>query len=214
MGILRITIRAFIVPISILIISAGTVSAQLSPGDLSGAHAHLEGLDNCGKCHGFEQQISSDKCLACHTFLGERIKSGKGLHSTQDYRQCELCHVEHQGHDFELVYWKGGQEQFDHSKTGYALEGKHAQGKCRDCHKWKNVIEQERLLALKKDLNQTFLGLGQNCLSCHIDEHRGHLTECRNCHGFAAWKPVREFDHNKTDFPLTGRHLSIECNKC
>ena len=214
MGILRFMIRRSFAPISILILCAGSVSAQLSPGELSRAHAHLEGLDNCSKCHGFEQQISGEKCLACHTFLGERIKPGKGLHSNQEYRQCELCHVEHQGRDFDLVFWKGGQEQFDHSKTGYALEGKHAQTKCRDCHKWKNVVKPERLLALKKDLNHTFLGLNQNCLSCHNDEHRGQLAECRNCHGFAAWKPVREFDHNKTDFALTGRHLGVECDKC
>jgi hypothetical protein len=193
---------------------AGPARAQLSPGELSQPHAYLEGLDNCGKCHGFEQKMAAEKCLACHTFLAERIAAGRGMHAQPDYRQCELCHVEHQGKDYELIFWKDGQEAFDHSLTGYKLEGKHAQAKCRDCHRWRNIVEAQRLQGLKKDLNRTYLGLGRECLSCHIDEHRGQLADCQGCHSFAAWKPVREFDHNKAKFALTGKHLSVTCNKC
>jgi hypothetical protein len=199
---------------TIIALCATSAFAQLSPGDLSKPHSFLEGLDNCNKCHGFERQISSNKCLACHTLMGERIKAGKGLHANSDYKQCELCHVEHLGKDYELIFWKGGQGKFDHAQTGYRLEGKHTQAECRACHRWKNIVEKDRLQELKKDLNRTYMGLKQECLTCHHDEHRGQLADCQGCHSYAAWKPVREFDHNKAKFALTGKHLSLTCEKC
>ncbi|MFZ4401794.1 MAG: hypothetical protein ACOYO1_17325, partial [Bacteroidales bacterium] len=41
--------------------------AQISPGELSNYHSHLEGISNCTKCHVLGEQLSNDKCLACHT---------------------------------------------------------------------------------------------------------------------------------------------------
>ena len=198
-----------------LLLLGPTVSwAQLSPGELSKPHAFLEGLDNCSKCHGFDQKLSSEKCLACHTYLAERIKSGKGMHANPEHKQCEVCHVEHQGRDFELVYWKDGKEKFDHGKTGYSLDGKHSQLECRVCHKAGNIRDKDKLTALKKDLSRTYLGLARDCLTCHIDEHRGQLTRCLECHTMAGWKPASLHDHNKAKFALTGKHVSVQCQKC
>ena len=67
----------------------------------------------------------------------------------------------------------------------------------------------------KKDLDRTFLGLQQECLSCHIDEHRGQLNQdCQNCHNFDAWSPTPLFNHDQTRFQLTGKHTIVKCEKC
>ena len=191
------------------------VSAQLSPGDLSRPHAGLEGLTNCRKCHAMEQQISADKCLDCHTLLGEKIKSGSGLHATSGYDKCQTCHAEHNGRDFELIWWPDGMEKFDHAKTGYVLQGKHTQLTCRQCHRAENIQEKNRYESSKKDLKRTFLGLSEKCLSCHQDHHKGQFDKtCETCHALSQWKPVQSFDHQKTGFPLTGGHQTVTCTKC
>ncbi len=189
--------------------------AQLSPGDLHESHKHLEGLKNCTKCHDIGKKISQDKCLDCHKILRDRIKAGKGLHSHADFTDCVNCHVEHQGRNFKLIYWKNGRDKFDHSLTGYKLEGKHAEQKCENCHQPKNIRNSAQLKKQNKNLQKTFLGLSQDCLSCHIDEHRNQLSKnCLNCHNYDDWKTAKKFDHNKSNFPLTGKHRDVKCEKC
>ncbi len=138
-----------------------------------------------------------------------------GLHGKQNYRECRDCHVEHQGVDVELVYWKDGMHNFDHNLTGYTLEGKHATLKCRDCHVAKNIADKTALAEAEKDLTRTFLGLDPRCLTCHADEHHGQLAAtCANCHNYSAWKPAPTFDHAKAKYVLTGKHLQVKCDKC
>ncbi len=194
---------------------AVSVFAQLSPGDLHKSHAHLEGVMNCTQCHEIGQQLSGDYCLNCHVLLKERISEGKGLHAGKDYRKCENCHIEHQGRDYDLIYWKDGKDKFDHSLTGYPLEGKHATLSCEKCHRESYIQTPEKYKSKGKDLKQTFLGLNRDCVSCHHDEHRGQIGEsCVKCHGMESWKPATQFDHNKTKFKLTGLHAQTACDKC
>ncbi len=189
--------------------------AQLSPGDLQRAHASLEGLENCTQCHSAGKKVSAKKCLSCHTILKDRIDAGKGLHSQPEFKKCVKCHSEHHGRNFKLIHWQDGRKHFDHSKTGYELKGAHTEQECRDCHQPKNIVIKEALLSKKKDLKRTFLGLDQKCVSCHIDEHRGQLSnDCLKCHNMEKWKPATAFDHNRTDYPLTGKHVQVDCQKC
>lgn len=189
--------------------------AQLSPGKLARAHADLEGLENCTKCHSAGRQISPDNCLDCHILLKERIAAGEGLHAAADFQNCIDCHSDHHGRDFQLVYWKDGQENFDHEKTGYSLEGAHRKLECRQCHQPENIADTAPLLAQQKDLERTFLGLKQACLSCHFDEHRGQLgIDCAQCHNSEKWQPAPGFDHDNTSFRLTGKHRKLDCAKC
>ena len=202
--------------ILVLILSfTAAALAQLSPGDLSRPHAGLEGLENCQKCHAMEQQISKEKCLECHTILGEQIKAGKGLHSGRGYEKCQTCHAEHNGRDFDLIWWPEGMEKFDHAKTGYKLQGKHTALQCRQCHQEKNIADKSRLQKNKKNLQRTFLGLTEKCTGCHIDPHKGQFAQtCETCHSMDHWKPVQTFDHQKTGFPLTGSHQKVRCANC
>lgn len=202
--------------VAVLILLAGNpLRAQLSPGDLSAPHAQLEGLENCTQCHSAGAKISAQNCLACHVFLKERITAGKGLHADPQLKNCVECHTEHHGRDFQLIFWKEGRENFDHARSGYRLEGAHLPLKCADCHQPENIQVKDVLLKQKKDLQRTYLGLSQDCLSCHRDEHRGQLSEdCRKCHTLQEWKPASLYDHERARFPLRGEHRKVECGKC
>lgn len=189
--------------------------AQLSPGELHQAHASLEGIRNCTQCHSRGRKVSPGKCLNCHALLKARIQEGKGLHSRSEFQNCVLCHVEHQGRNFDLVYWKEGEKNFDHRLSGFLLEGAHRSLPCRECHTAKNIRDPGPLIEQEKDLNRTYLGLSRKCLSCHWDEHRGQVSEdCLSCHTMRGWKPASKFDHRNTRFRLTGRHERLTCTKC
>jgi hypothetical protein len=173
---------------------------QISPGPLSRPHARLEGSVHCLDCHDPDKGVSVAKCISCHQALHARVAAGKGLHARPEYRDCKTCHVEHQGLEYQLVWWgKAGRGSFDHALTGHPLVGKHARIACEQCHK-----------------ARSFLGLQAACASCHQDEHRGQFRgrSCADCHDQAAWRPAPGFDHTKTSWPLTGRHAVVSCEKC
>jgi len=132
MDILMVNLRIFLYSFSLLMLFFGSGMAQLSPGDLHRSHKHLEGIENCTSCHESGEKLSADKCLDCHLILKKEINAKKGLHSRSEFQVCADCHVEHQGRDFDLIYWKEGIQNFDHTQTGYRLEGKHKNLKCRN----------------------------------------------------------------------------------
>jgi hypothetical protein len=196
---------------------ARPAAAQISPGELAQAHGLLNGSGACLRCHQAKQGVSAERCLACHLALKQLIEAGRGLHARADYRKCETCHVEHQGRSASLVWWgKQGREGFDHSETGYVLEGRHSRLACERCHQLKNLRDAEGLARGAAATGRTYLGLGTACLACHADTHRGQLggADCRSCHSLDAWKPAAGFDHARTSYPLTGRHVALACDKC
>ncbi|MFC1475006.1 cytochrome c3 family protein [Candidatus Zixiibacteriota bacterium] len=210
MGILKHTI-------SILLLFCSVTLAQLSPGDLAEPHKDLEGITNCTSCHELGEGPSASKCLECHRTLQNQIKDGKGYHYKivhEEGKICFSCHSDHAGRDFDLIRWPDKINTFDHNLTGYSLKGKHKEQDCRDCHHPGNIVDD---LKLNNDLSiiKTFLGLQQDCLSCHTDEHRNQLSkDCLNCHSEDGWRKNNTFSHNKAKFKLTGKHITIDCSKC
>ncbi len=201
--------------VAVNLLWAAATMAQLSPGDLHRVHQDLEGIKNCTKCHNQAKGIAAGQCLQCHTALKEKVDAGKGLHAGPEYKRCESCHIEHQGRQAQLIWWKDGREKFSHKLTGYALEGKHGQLKCEQCHQLAHIQDSQKLTTQKVDLQRTYLGLSSECLTCHKDEHRGQLKrECLSCHNVDGWKPAPRFEHARTAFPLTGKHRSVACEKC
>ena len=216
-------------------LAPGRAPAQLSPGKLSHAHAELDSSRACLECHAKGKGVDRQLCLSCHQLLGERIEAGAGLHAGPDYQRCETCHIEHHGREFELIWWgEDGIDAFDHGETGYPLLGSHRVA-CRECHQASRIAEPRRLVAAGKDLDRTFLGLATDCASCHQDPHRGQMATgpaaptaaaipipaapsrppgCERCHDEDAWTPASKFDHDRTEFPLDGRHLQVECAEC
>ena len=205
---------------ALLILGSGARADLLSPGPLAQGHANLEGIANCTKCHVKGGQVSEQRCLDCHTEIKDRVAKKQGFHGrmTPAELSCNQCHHDHQGRDYALVEWPtGGQKNFDHRKTGYLLEGKHAKLDCSACHVKKLIVDGSirAFISGHPARNQTFLGLGTQCAQCHFDEHRGQLAgACTTCHNQNEWKPAPGFSHAKTDFPLKGKHASVECLKC
>jgi hypothetical protein len=194
--------------------------AQISPGPLSKAHQSLSGPTNCTKCHDLGRGTAQLKCLECHTEIRERITKRRGMHAvwvsaTATNKDCAKCHSEHNGVDFQIIHWEPSREAMDHSKTGFALTGKHAGLACEKCHKMEYIPAPARAGILVKDLNRTYLELSRDCVSCHTDEHRGQVgKDCARCHTADGWKPARLFNHATSKYPLTGRHEKVPCAKC
>ncbi len=186
---------------------------QISPGELSGSHASLEGMTKCTSCHSLGKAIASEKCLACHTEIADRIQAKQGFHGSFHNRPCVECHKEHHGRNFSLTRFEP--KGFKHESVGFSLAGRHAALQCRECHK-PVLIKANNVREKPSDRRErTYLGLGKDCLSCHADKHRGQFHRaCTDCHNQEHWKPVDSFSHEKTKFPLTGLHARVDCQKC
>jgi hypothetical protein len=178
----------------------GARQLRLSPGPLVRAHAALEGVGNCTKCHEAGRELSAAKCLTCHKPIADRIARKFGVHRDVG-DECQSCHVEHRGVDAELR--RIDPQTFNHvAETGYAFQGRHADvaAKCASCHK-----------------KRSFLDVRPVCVDCHKDVHKGTLgAECTRCHSpELAFKETRkQFDHTKARFGLTGAHRQVACEKC
>ena len=185
-------------------------AAQLSPGDLAQSHAHLEGISNCTQCHELGQKVANSKCLDCHKEIKSLLDERAGFHYSSEVRgkNCASCHSDHHGRKFDMVRFD--EVNFNHNLTGYELTGAHKKVDCRECHKPDFIDDRD----LKKR-NETYLGLETACINCHDDYHQKTLgNDCAKCHSTEAFSPTPKFDHNKTDFALTGQHTSVACIEC
>jgi hypothetical protein len=205
---------------------AGDDFLNSKPGDLSKSHGALDDPAHCADCHvDGTKDIVDKKCLDCHDHnpLRDRISSGKGFHASPlvKGKRCQTCHTEHHGKTFDVMGWKnlpGGQKGFDHSLTGWRLNGKHATTDCDDCHK---KTDKQGL--------KTFMGTDKLCGACHLKEqpHKFEASEkdklaCERCHGESVWKPAKplsqqKFDHDDRKdalMPLLGSHKDVACSKC
>ena len=183
---------------------------QISPGPLSAAHAGLEGISNCTQCHDLGNKVPDQKCLECHKEINELVKAKKGYHASKDVtsKNCVTCHNDHHGRKFDLIRFE--ENDFDHLLAGYELKGKHKVIDCRECHK-PELISDPKIAKLK----DTYLGLKDDCLTCHSDFHQETLSKnCVECHGFDAFRPTVGFNHNDADFKLRGKHTDISCVEC
>jgi hypothetical protein len=113
---------------------------------------------------------------------------------------------------------------FDHDKQGaFPLDGKHEQVQCVACHQ---VVE-----AGGKKIAQ-YKPVPTECGACHEDEHKQTFddftpptavpqataspatqTRCDSCHAAVGWLPAK-FAHERTGFPLEGKHTVTRCNAC
>lgn len=201
----------FLVKTLVLILLVNlNIQAQISPGDLTKAHANLEGMSNCTKCHELGEQVNKAKCLECHSEIKKLINQGRGYHSFNGVKNknCSDCHSEHHGRNFMIINFTPN--TFDHKKTGYDLTGSHTKVKCDDCHQLKYIKTY-----ISKKKKGTYLGLDTECRSCHEDIHQSTLgTDCSSCHTTEKFKSAEKFDHNNARFKLAGSHQKVDCAKC
>jgi len=208
--------RCVITPYALIatcVFSGSAARAQISPGELSAAHASLEGMDNCTKCHALGKEVPNDKCLLCHSEIRSRLAQRMGYHATLTGRACVECHNEHHGREFRIIRFDV--KNFDHRQAGYLLEGKHRVLDCAQCHTPSHITSSD-VRANKALLSaHTYLGLPTECRMCHSDQHKGQLNaQCQVCHSADGWKPASHFAHDSARFRLTGRHQQVDCTRC
>ncbi|MEO5923701.1 MAG: hypothetical protein ABIR70_07750 [Bryobacteraceae bacterium] len=201
-----------------LLLAAGSLRAQISPGPLSRAHQDLEGSAKCNSCHVFGLGQKALKCMDCHQEIGRRVAAKTGFHAgafkaTANQLDCARCHAEHNGKQYQIT--KFDRASFDHAKNGgFELQGKHTSLKCDGCHTAARVKVNVSEIRVK-DKSKTFLGMGRECAQCHQDPHKGEFgVECTSCHTQTKWKPAELFDHSKSSYPLTGKHAVANCSGC
>ena len=163
---------------------------RLTGWPLEGAHAKQA----CGSCHRNEKKTFlglERTCRSCHQ------DEHRGQFAQQS---CVACHT--------LTAWKPP-AKFNHAKTAFPLTGQHQAVACASCHPKKSDARGE-FLALKGVAHQS-------CSNCHKDPHQGRFgATCQQCHSTAGWKTgaMANFNHDRTGFPLTGRHKAVACASC
>lgn len=177
--------------------AAQSLEGVLMPGPVIRGHAKLE--QECANCHvRFDKAAQDRLCLDCHKEVARDVRDRRGHHGRIRIESCRACHTDHKGRDALIAVVDD--KAFDHSKTDFALVGAHVRVACRSCHQ----------------PGVKFRAAPADCNGCHRkdDKHRGTLgTRCADCHGETRWKEVR-FDHGKTRFPLTLKHVDVPCAKC
>ncbi|MEQ8857456.1 MAG: hypothetical protein RIC56_02305 [Pseudomonadales bacterium] len=181
--------------------SATSIESLVMPGPVIEGHADVE--QECSSCHApFSQATQRGLCLECHEDISADLAAKHGFHGTDgrlEETACRDCHTEHEGRDADIVGLVP--EAFDHTLTGFVLDGGHSTLSCADCHA----------------ADSPFRDAEPACRSCHEadDPHRGNLgDDCAACHAPSAWDDVG-FDHTaETDFALLGGHDGLACEAC
>jgi nitrate/TMAO reductase-like tetraheme cytochrome c subunit len=135
------------------------------------------------------------ECAACHqedydgTTEPDHFAAGFSL-------DCTTCHG--------TTSWD--EAEFDHAATEFPLTGAHVSLDCQSCHS-----------------DGVYDGKATECAACHQDDYdattdpdhfaAGFSLDCTACHGTASWTPA-SFDHNLSEFPLTGAHSALPCMDC
>ncbi len=176
------------------------VSSLLMPGKVIEGHAKLEA--KCVECHvKFDKEGQTKLCKDCHKKVGADVLDHKGFHGKlKEEKECRECHTDHKGRDAHIVIFD--QNKFDHVQTEFQLKGGHLNEKvkCKDCH----------------EPDKKFRESPKTCNGCHKkdDKHKGKLgIDCAKCHVEKDWKTT-DFDHDKTDYKLLGKHVDVKCKAC
>ena len=145
----------------------------------------------CDDCHQDDlETFNPQTCDICHRQINQVFMIA---HTLSFGSACLDCH---DGVD------RFGQN-FDHNAFSFPLAGKHADLACSQCHLSTRGLGD-------------FAGTLQDCYSCHHadDPHESRFgTDCATCHTADGWTPAA-FDHNLSNFPLTGAHVNVACEQC
>lgn len=168
--------------------------------NLTGAHSKRK----CEDCH--KSAFIKDSKIKAKKFSYLGLKT-ECLNCHDDYHQktlsasCTNCHNDEK---FKPA------SKFDHNKAKFKLTGKHEEVACADCHKTsvRNGVKFQVFKGVK----------ATNCTNCHKDPHENkfgqNCSQCHNNESFTVVGGIKNFDHNKADFKLEGKHLNVACKLC
>ena len=158
---------------------------------LTGSHQTVA----CASCHG--DGVYHGKPTACTTCHQADYARATPPHQAAGFSTtCGTCHT--------TSTWLGA--PFDHNSTQFPLAGAHLTVACASCH-----------------ADGVYRGKPTSCVSCHRTDYdrtttpshsaAGYSTDCTTCHSAASWQSAT-FNHNTTQFPLTGGHATVPCSSC
>ena len=158
----------------------------------SGTHNGV--WNNCVECHPNPNNYAEFSCTNCHANPETDTNHDAVSGYIYENNACLVCHPNGLA-----------SEGFDHNTTNFPLTGGHVGVDCLACHA------------------NGYAGTPTECAACHLDDFNstidpdhadaGFPTDCIQCHTTGAWTPAT-FDHNATQFPLTGGHLGVDCLAC
>ena len=167
---------------------------SLTDFPLIGLHQDVD----CRNCHteqSFTDPIPHENCTDCHSDAHDGQFT-----SNEVVQSCNDCH----SLEYDFSYTTFDSE--DHQDASFILRGGHLATACTECH----LI----------DGTWTFRQIGNRCIDCHIDPHEEHISsdyypsqDCLQCHTEEGWSMIT-FDHQLTDWILTGSHIDVECRAC
>jgi hypothetical protein len=152
-------------------------------------------------------------CSGCHRPRAGDVLYHPGAANCSDCHQsphgtlaealrCETCH--------SVASWRA-RGRFEHSRTAFALLGRHAAVDCLACHKPEGGTAVRTI---------AFRAAAKDCAGCHADPHAGQFRAagnengCQRCHTVLSWRPT-EFDHSRhSTFRLDGAHEGVPCRMC
>lgn len=157
---------------------------DLARFDLLGKHRKVE----CVKCHQDPpkyRDLDFASCGSCH----------EDPHAGRFDERCKSCHQESGWHELRMKR---------SAHPGLSLGGGHRKVDCGKCHDRGLTRSPSR---------------GDRCVSCHGVVHEAPFGErCESCHRGIRWLGVKEplaLDaHERTPFPLHGKHLQVPCGNC
>lgn len=181
------------------------------------------GFDHDTTAYPLADQHAEVECNDCHLAPRLNPKSDGRGHQVPVYRpvsfaSCQDCHADphkgamgaacadcHTTKGFQVI----DRNRFDHARTRYPLEGRHARVACSACHRDFSTA------ALKKP------AFGA-CTDCHRDAHAGTAVlagkpaDCSACHALTGFAPstYTVAQHASTPYPLEGRHQAVRCAAC
>jgi hypothetical protein len=177
--------------------SAMVRAHQTTRFPLSGAHLTAD----CESCHTPSSRgrltfvNRPTTCVECH--LSDYQATRNPSHQAGGFpKDCIQCH--------STAAWP--MARFDHSATRFPLTGAHRAVICQQCHG-----------------DGVYKGKSTACVACHQTDYNGtndpshkaagFSTDCVSCHTTTAWTGAT-FNHNTTQFPLTGAHKTVACQQC
>lgn len=145
-------------------------------------------------------------CEKCHTGSPPKWKP-------VEFSTCESCHADpHKGkfkpkpcdgcHDTKS--WQGAIDAMRSNHPRLSLAGGHAKVACKDCHDRGTAKSPSK---------------GGKCESCHAPVHLAKFgNRCESCHASIKWAGIPESvgrdNHDKTRYPLAGKHDGVKCAGC
>ncbi|MBK8701253.1 MAG: hypothetical protein IPN29_17615 [Saprospiraceae bacterium] len=162
---------------------------------LNGAHAAI--ANDCAMCHNGSYNNTPNTCVGCH-IADYNTTTDPDHQANQFSHECATCHSE--------SAWQPS--TFNHDGQYFPIySGKHngVWTQCTECHA--NTANYAQF----------------TCITCHTnpETNDAHVSvsgyqyqdnACLACH--PTGDADNAFNHNQTNFPLTGAHTTVDCIQC